>query len=291
MNENTEISNIIINTINIIFQNLFSSIDSKLYDILDNLAFINTDILKDKYFSNIFGTSTTSGILLISNSLLIGIIIYFSIKFLMSRFIDNKIESPIQFIFKLLIFGICMNSAYFIIEQIIKLNFNISAAIMSIGEDIFGKKICFSSLIYNINLSLSKSNELNIFTIEGITTGAIITSLLNLVFSYSVRYIMVKIFILLSPFAFLSLCLESTSWFFRAWSKNLFSLLLVQIIISIILVIIFSMDYESHDLLTKYLYIGAISCLIKVNSIVKEFIGGISTEIRNNIQGLKIGKR
>ena len=77
MNENTEISNIIINTINIIFQNLFSSIDSKLYDILDNLAFINTDILKDKYFSNIFGTSTTSGILLISNSLLIGIIIYF----------------------------------------------------------------------------------------------------------------------------------------------------------------------------------------------------------------------
>jgi len=35
---------------------------------------------------------------------------------------------------------------------------------------------------------------------------------------------MLKIFILLTPFAILSLVLESTSWFFKAWSKNLFSL-------------------------------------------------------------------
>lgn len=291
MNTSTDIPNTIINTINTIFQNLFSSIDTKLYEVLDDLAFISADILQDRYFNNIFGTSTTSGILLISNSLLIGIVIYFSIKFLMSSFTYSKIETPIQFIFKLLIFGICMNSSYFIVEEIIKLNFNISLAIRGLGEDLFGKNICFSNLIYSINSSIAENSELNVFTLDGIITGTITMSLLNLVFSYSIRYVMVKIFVLLSPFAFLSLCLESTSWFFKAWIRNLFSLLFIQIIISILLLIIFSMDYSSKDLLTKYIYIGAIYCLIKVNSMVREFIGGISTDIQNNMQGLKIGKR
>ena len=290
MISNTDISNTIINTINIIFQNLFSSIDSKLYEVLDDLVFISTDILKDKYFDNIFGTSTTSGILLISNSLLVGIVIYFSIKFLMSSFTNSKVETPIEFIFKLIIFGICMNCSYFILEQIINLNYNISLAIRSIGEELFGKNICFSNLIYNINLNVVENNNFDVFTIDGIITGTITMSLLNLVFSYSIRYVMIKIFVLLSPFAFLSLCLESTSWFFKSWSRNVFSLLFIQIIISVVLLIIFSMDYSSDNLLTKYIYMGSIYCLIKVNSIVKDFIGGVSTEFQNNIQGLRIGK-
>ena len=79
MNENN-ITQIIIDTINTILGNLFSSIDNNLYSILDDITFINSDILKDKNFENIFGTSTSNGILLIANSLLLGIILYFAIK-------------------------------------------------------------------------------------------------------------------------------------------------------------------------------------------------------------------
>ena len=50
MNE-TNITQIIIDTINTILGNLFSSIDNNLYSILDDITFINSDILKDK---NIF---------------------------------------------------------------------------------------------------------------------------------------------------------------------------------------------------------------------------------------------
>lgn len=281
-------SEIVINTINTIFQNLFTSIDTKLYDVLDELTFISEDILKDKSLNNIFGSSTKTGILLISNSLLIGIILYFSIKFLISNLNNNKIETPLQFIFKLIIFGICMNSSYFIMEQILSLNSNISLAIRSLGEDLFKENICFSNLIVNINKNINLNNDaLNIFTVEGILTGTLTISLLNLLFSYSIRYVMVKIFILLSPFAFLSLCLESTSWFFKTWIKNLFSLLFIQIIVSIIILIMFSIDYSSQEILTKYIYIGGIYCLIKANSTVRELFGGISTDINNNISGLK----
>lgn len=281
-------SEIVINTINTIFQNLFTSIDTKLYDVLDELTFISEDILNDESLNNIFGSSTKTGILLISNSLLIGIILYFSIKFLISNLNNNKIETPLQFIFKLIIFGICMNSSYFIMEQILSLNSNISLAIRSLGEDLFKENICFSNLIVNINKNVNLNNDaLNIFTVEGILTGTLTISLLNLLFSYSIRYVMVKIFILLSPFAFLSLCLESTSWFFKTWIKNLFSLLFIQIIVSIIILIMFSIDYSSQEILTKYIYIGGIYCLIKANSTVRELFGGISTDINNNISGLK----
>ena len=53
MNENN-ITQIIIDTINTILGNLFSSIDNNLYSILDDITFINSDILKDKNFENIF---------------------------------------------------------------------------------------------------------------------------------------------------------------------------------------------------------------------------------------------
>ena len=54
INSSTEMSEIVINTINTIFQNLFTSIDTKLYDVLDELTFISEDILNDESLNNIF---------------------------------------------------------------------------------------------------------------------------------------------------------------------------------------------------------------------------------------------
>ena len=79
--EQSQITEIIINTINSIFENLIGSIDNNLYNVLDNMTFINSSILRDDYFEKIFGTSTTNGILLIANSLFLGILIYFALKY------------------------------------------------------------------------------------------------------------------------------------------------------------------------------------------------------------------
>ena len=79
MEQANNITQIILDTINTIIGNLFSSIDNNLYSVLDKIAFINSDILHDKNFENIFGSSTTNGILLIANSFLLGFLIYYSI--------------------------------------------------------------------------------------------------------------------------------------------------------------------------------------------------------------------
>lgn len=189
-------------------------------------------------------------------------------------------ESPKQFIFKLLICGICMNFSYFFLEQIINIFYYISIAIKDVGENIINKNINFSELIMSINSTLSvNASAVNVFSLDGLIKGSITFSLLYLVLSYAFRFVMIKIFALLTPFAILSLALKNTSWFFKTWAKNLFSLLFLQIIISLILILLFSIDYSSDNLLTKFIYIGGIYALIKANSFVREFIGGISTNI------------
>lgn len=284
MLNNSNTAEIIIETINTIFETLFSSIDNSLYSVLDNITFISTSILNDKYFEKIFGTSTSNGILLIANSLLIAFILYFGARFLLSHFTYSPIETPYQFVLKIIIFGICMNFSYFLVEQFILIISSISSAILDLGQNLFGKEISFSNLINSINTNMSyNTSTVNIFSIDGLIKGTLSLSLFNLVFSYSLRYIMIKVFILLAPFAFLSLSLQSTSWFFKAWIRNFFSLLFVQIIVALVLLILFSMDFSSGNIIIKFIYVGGIYALIRVNSFVKEFIGGISTEIQSSL--------
>lgn len=285
METQTNITQTIINTINSIFEMLFSSIDNNLYSVLDKITFINSDIITDKNFENIFGTSTSNGILLIANSLLLGFILYYAFKYLMSHITYQRVDSPFSFIIKIILFGICMNFSFFIVQLILDLNSNISLAIRSLGKNLFNSEISFSQLINTINTHISvDTSSLNIFSVDGLIKSTLSLSLLNLVFSYSFRYIMIKVFILLSPFAFLSLCLENTSWFFKSWLKNLFSLLFIQIIVSLVLLILFSLDFSSSNLFNKFVYVGGIYSLIKANSFVREFIGGVSTNISQSVK-------
>lgn len=285
MEYTTDIAQTIIDTINTIFENLFASIDNNLYSVLDEVTFVSSDILHDKNFENIFGTSTSNGILLIANSLLLGFILYYAIRYWMAHITYHKLENPFSFIIKMVCFGICMNFSFFILELFLDLNCNITLAIRNLGEHLFGKPICFSELIHMMDTSMSiDTSSLNIFSVKGLIKSTLSFSLLNLVFSYSLRYIMIKIFVLLSPFAFLSLTMDSTSWFFKNWVKNLFSLLLIQIIVALVLLILFSFDFSSSNLLNQFIYIGGIYALMKANSFVREFIGGVSTNVSQTVQ-------
>lgn len=285
MESSQNITQIIIDTINTILENLFSSIDNNLYSLLDELTFINSDILTDKYFEDILGTSSSSGILLIANTLLFAFILYYSIKYLLSHLTYDRIDKPSSFFIKMVLYAICMNSSFFIVELFIDLISYISLFIRSIGEDLFQESICFSSLITNINTNISvDTSALNIFTIDGLIKGILSMSLLNLVFTYSLRYIFIKVFVIITPFAFLSLILSNTSWFFKAWIKNLFSLLCIQIIVSIILLLMFSVDFSNTDLFSKFIYVGGMYGLIRANSLVRDFIGGVSTTVTQSVK-------
>ncbi len=285
MEENISLTNTIIQTINEIFQTLFSSIDNNVYQILDELTFIGPDILNQPLLEKLFGTNASNGILLLANSLLFGFSLYYGIRLIYSYYLNLQIERPYQFIFKLIIFGIIMNCSYFICKQFLELNSIISQSIRNIGSTIIGHEISFSELINKLNsiISVGKT-DFNIFSFDGIIKSFISISLFNLIFSYSLRFVIVKVFIFLTPFAILSLINNSTSWLFKSWFRITLSLLLQQSFIAIILLIIFSFDFSSQNILSKLMYIGGIYSLIYANQYMRSLIGGISTDVSSNFQ-------
>ena len=276
--ENSNLTTSIIETINSIFETLFSSIDTTIYSVLDELTFIDKNILNNSIFQKIFGSTGNNGLLVIANSLLVGFSLYYAIRLIYSYYMNLQIERPYQFIFKLLIFGIVMNCSYFICNQFIQINSFISDAIRTVGSNIFGHDISFSELINKLNYLSIKENEFNIFSFDGLIKSFISISLFNLIFSYSLRYIMVKVFILITPFAILSLINESTSWFFKTWLRTVLSLLFQQSLVAIILLIIFS----SNNIISQLMCIGGIYALVRANSYIRSLIGGISTDVSNN---------
>ena len=284
----TSIIQTITNTINTLFSSLFSSIDNNVYSILDDLIFINTDILNDKFMNSFFGTSSTTGLLILANSLLVGFAIFYIVRYAYSHYTSSETEQPFQFIFKLFIYAIIANSSYFLIEQLLNINSLISLAIREIGENIFNCNISFSELISKLdNVVTTDISNLNVFSLDGLLKSFISINLLNLLFTYSLRYIILKVFILITPFAILTLINTSTSWFFKSWFKALLSLLLLQSFVALILLITFSIDFSSTDILSKVFLVGSVYALTKANSYIRELIGGISTDVSANISSLR----
>lgn len=281
-------SNTILTTINELFSSLFSSIDGSIYGALDEIAFINTDILHSTYLEKLFGTSSVTGILVVANALLVGFILYFAVRHLLSSFAIVEAQNPYHFILKIIFIGICMNSSFFLCEQIINLNSLVSIAIREACGDILDVSICFSKLIdVSDSIIQIEENMANVFSIDGIIKTVVSLGFLNVVFMYAIRYILIKVFILISPFAFITLSLRSTSFIFKSWLKCFISLLFVELFASFILAVMFSLEYNANNLVSKLLFIGAIFALMKVNNYVRDFIGGISIDTYTSMGGLR----
>ena len=288
MQNYTQMAQIILDTINTLFSQFFYSIDQQMYVILDKLAFITPDILSSSSIQQINTSSILETLLTLANSLLIGFSIYYAVRLLYSHFSYVELERPYQFIFKLLIFAVALQFSYFICEQILQINYYISGSILDMGSSLLHKSISFENFIQNLNQLIQiEENEFSIFSIDGILKGFISFQLLNLMFSYALRYIMVKVFVFITPFAFLCLINHSTSWFFKIWLRNLLSLLLLQTLISFILILLFSVDYSSQDLLSKFMYIGGIYALSRAGSYTRELLGGISTDISSGFSSIR----
>ena len=278
-------SQIIIETINKIFAELFSSMDKSLYRLLDKTVFVSDSILADSFFTNIFNSKY--GIPAIANSMLLGIFIYYCFKLYMAPFSGSYIEKPYQFLTKILIITICINCSSFICKEILGINSIITDILRSLGSSISGHEISFNELISS-SIYIDESSEIyNFFSFNGLLKSFFSFGLISLLFSYTVRYILIKVFILLFPFSLLSLSINSTSWLFKSWARSFLSLLLVQNFIVFILTLLFSLTVQSHDVFSQISYISTIFILSKCNYYIKEIIGGISTDIGTNLLNFK----
>lgn len=276
-----DIGAIIVDTINSLCQSLFSSIDNAIFPLLDDLIFISPKIVETDYLERILGTNTNMGLLLLANSLILAFILYYAVRRFIAFYSGNEVESPYVFIIKGIFVTILMNFSLSLCTLAISFTYEITTFISSLGANIFNAEISFSSLI-NM-LSSSFSSEFNIFSLDGILSGMLSISSFSLIISFAIRYILIKILILSSPFAFLCLLNKTTVGFFHSWYKSLLSLLLIQVLIALIILLPYALIKDSSSqIINKILIIGAINALLNSGQYVKEFMSG--TGISTNFQ-------
>ena len=208
--------------------NLLSSVNENLYTWLDELVFIDSDIVNN--LSYIIGVNPFSGINLICNSLIYGFILYYAISYLLSHITFSQIERPVQFIFKLLLCAVALNASEYMCSGLIWLCSTISEIILEIGDIYTLKDVSFASLLADVLPNeYFTSNLFSLFSFDGIIRASISFGFLSLSVSYAIRYILLKVSIIIAPFAILSLSTTKTSSFFKAWFKNFLGMLLLQI--------------------------------------------------------------
>ena len=149
--EATNLSTTIANTINELIQNLFSSIDNNIYSYIDEIIFLTPSSISNNNFEDLFTTSSNS-ILVIANALILAYLLYYCVKLFLSYYSGTQVERPYQFIFKLILCAIIMNSSYFICEQLINITDLITQALQEIGSNFTSKTISFKTLVTELNL-------------------------------------------------------------------------------------------------------------------------------------------
>lgn len=285
----TDIVSIIIEVINQLCKNLFSSIESNIFPLINELVFINKNIFNtgDK-MSKILSNSPNHGVLLLANCLFTGFVLYYALRLIIARLTFSEFESPGKFFMRAFLAGIAMNYSISLCTIFINTTDNISSFFCGLGQEVFGYEISFTSLVNLLNKTSVSTFDL--FSIDGILSGMLSISSLTLLISFAYRYILIEVLLIISPFAFLSLSTQSTESFFKTWFKSLFSLLFLQIVISIILLIPYALIRENSDsIFNQVLLIGSIIALLKSNQFVKEVIGGIgiSSGFQTGLVGLK----
>lgn len=279
------LTTLICDSLNHIFFKLFSSIDNTIDSTLDDILFIRSDMIENSNFKQLFGTDTNNGLLLIANSLIFGILLFYAFRFALSHLTYSKIDSPYQFLFKCIIFIVCMNSSFWICEKVIDFIALLSDSIFELGNSLTGHHINFSNLISQINSALYPSSEtFDLFSLNGILKIISSIGILYILLAFCVRYIFCKILVLLAPFAFISLISNHFDGFFKAWFKQFLILLFLQIVVSLVLVLGFTLEFHAENTLSKLTLVATILAIAKCNVPVKKLLSHLYQHSQNNLK-------
>lgn len=281
------VATIVSDSLSSLVNNLLSSVDNSVFSVLDELAFLNASSISDKYFVYFF--SKPLSLIALCKALLLAFLMYYIIAYFFSLFTCSNFQKPFSFIFKIFFSALFIHWSIDICEYILDFFSLLTDILKELGFSVFSIKMSFSLLYEEITrLFLSSiSVPFQLFSFDGVLKSLLSFGFINLLFTYSVRFIFVKILVLISPFAFLTLALDQTSWIFKIWFKNFIGQLFTQLFICIVLFTMFSFSYLSNPIIIKLLYIASIVCLIRLTSFVKDFTSGFTSDVSSSLSSIK----
>lgn len=263
----------ILNSINILLEKIYKSVEGKIYIVLDKLIDISPDILNSDPLKYIFKCNEKEGIIFISTSL----VLFFMIQYIFLKFISmyngKSPENIFKFIIRVIICVTLTSCSYYICEMILEINAIFTDIIASLGESITGDEISFSSL-KEVIIDLEKYMGEDCISLDGLIKGFISFGSVTLLINYAVRYVTIIFLIVITPLAIMFSVSPMTKGIFDSWIKLVIINLSMQWIVKLVLIIPISVKNIDNDMF-KIIIIGTIYILYKINMFVKDFLGNI----------------
>lgn len=271
--------NDIINSLNLLSEKLFKSVEGEVYLVLDKIVNITPDILKTEPLKNMFFENKVNGMILIANALMMFYITYYMFTQLISLYNGNKAENIYVFIIKLIIIFILVNNSYFICELILNITNEFTNVVQIFGEEISKEEITFTNLKEKI-LSIKDFMKNDFLSLDGLIKGVISFGAITILINFSVRYVTVIFLIVILPLVLTTLTSNITIGIFKSYFKLFIVTLLTQIVVK--LVILIPLMYKNVDtLMYKIILVGSIYIIYRLNTFVKDIFVKISEESGN----------
>ncbi len=272
----------VLNTIQSMTNQVFISIDSSLIDMLDRFLYVDESLLKESTVF-LFTNKLETTMKVIAQSLLIGFIIYYLTRYLISRItVSNRdeLESPAVFFLKVVLASIAIIYSSELCKIILEINNSITK---DFGNNLTttGLLPTFSRFLKTVNETLLGGEEnINVFSLDGIFKGFASFGTLNMTVSLALRYILLKVLVTISPIVFTIKVFSKTEKIFNMWLKTFISLLLVQHFIAILLVLAGYLKPHFLSTFNKIAYIGIIYAISKSFNIFERIFGAIAPDVQ-----------
>lgn len=256
----------VINNLNTILNKLYSSIKNDGYNILDNISDIDESIFEKEPIKSLYQGKNMDNFLLMINIIISAVIIYYAFKSILSLYGDTSIENIYFFVIKIIIVSILSFNSFSICKQIVNINYLITESVESILEEVSDKEISYNFLEGNISNLDDFFKTTDKIGINGIKDSIVCAYIVSMIIFFSIRYVIILVCIILSPFAFLSIVFSKKRFLFNLWKKVFISNLSIQIINKII-IFIPTISINEKDVCLPIL-IGTVFIIYKINKII-----------------------
>lgn len=256
-----------INTFSTLLNKFYTSLKSDGYVLLDKIVDIDVSIFEKNPLKAIMAKDNMNSYMLLVSLAITGIIIYYSFKLILSLYGDAKLEDIYFFILKLVVIAIISFNSINICKEMIKINSTISDEIGKMLEDVAKDKISYKFVEENIDNLEDFFKATDKISFNGFKDFVVCSYLVSLILFFSVRYVVILLCIILSPFAFL--CLSNNIYMFKVWIKIFCFNLIVQILNKLIIFIpVVSQDEKD---IYSCILIGSVLVMYKIAKLVGEF--------------------
>lgn len=261
--------NDIISNLNVTLEKIYASVDSKIYELIDKIFIIRSDILEISPLKDFFDKKFYNNYVLICLTLLFMYVIYFVTIKIINLYNGKESENIYLFLFKIIVIGIIIQNFKFIFEIFFEFSDSILFCIDKLFTSVIKSDISFVNLKDEI-ISVNQVLGQDMLSLSGILKTTVSFGCISILINFSIRYVTIILAIMLFPISLIFLSRKNTSWIFLSLIK-VFIINIIQQFIGYFIICIPLMCKNLDEELYQVIMIGSVYMLYKINGITSQF--------------------